>query len=82
MKKKTKLEQVKMACEEFVKEHSSVADREFEKREIEEAIQKKLDFELTYKVSDFAKPECLKPHSLNNGEYFVKIKHGIYKIKV
>lgn len=82
MTNKSKLAQVKAACEEFVKEHLCETDREFSKREIEEAIRKKLDFELTYKVSDFSKPECSNPRSKDNGEYFIKTRRGFYKIKI
>ncbi|MCM1367954.1 MAG: hypothetical protein NC184_03990 [Roseburia sp.] len=80
MEKDNKLEQVKAACAEFVREHINDT-REFSTCEIREAIESKLDFKLNYKVSDFAQDECNKPYSKNNGEYFVRTRHGYYIVK-
>lgn len=82
MKEDNKLERVKAACKEFIKEHLYDLDKEYSKCEIEKAIQEKLNFELNYKVSDFAKGNCKKLYSKNTVEYFTRTKRGFYKIKV
>ena len=80
MKKGEKILAIKQAIKEFIEEHH-FDDKEFSKKEIENAIQAKLDFPFTWKVSDFAAEECHKERSKDNGEFFVRRRKGFYTIK-